>query len=84
MQFLSPGFLWALAALSIPVIIHLFSFRRYKTIYFSNVRFLKQVKEETASRNNIKHWLVLASRLLALLFLIFAFAQPFIPKRICR
>ncbi len=81
MQFLSPGFLWALAALSIPVIIHLFSFRRYKTIYFSNVRFLKQVKEETASRNNIKHWLVLASRLLALLFLIFAFAQPFIPKK---
>jgi hypothetical protein len=81
MQFLSPGFLWALAALSIPVIIHLFSFRRYKTIYFSNVRFLKQVKEETASRNNIKHWLVLAARLLALLFLIFAFAQPFIPRQ---
>jgi len=79
MQFLYPGFLLALGALAIPVIIHLFYFRRFKTIYFSNVSFLKEVKEETASRNRLKHLLVLATRLLALLFLVLAFAQPFLP-----
>ncbi len=81
MQFLHAGFLWALAAIAIPVIIHLFNFRRYKTIYFSNVAFLKDIKEETASRSKLKHLLVLASRILALAFLVFAFAQPFIPKK---
>ena len=81
MQFYYPAFLWALTALAIPVVIHLFNFRRYKTVYFSNVKFLREVKEETASRSKLKHLLVLASRLLALAFLVFAFAQPFIPKK---
>ncbi len=49
-------------------------------MYFTNVRFLKQVKEETTSRNKLKHLMVLLSRCLALAFLVFAFAQPFIPK----
>ena len=79
MQFVYPGFLWALALLAIPIIIHLFYFRRYKKVNFTNVRFLKEVKDETSSRNKLKHWLVLLSRLLALAFLILAFVQPFIP-----
>ncbi len=81
MQFVFPWFLLALSSLAIPVIVHLFNFRRYKTVYFSNVRFLRNVKEETSSRSKLKHLLVLASRLLALLFLVFAFAQPFIPNK---
>ncbi len=78
MSFIYPTFLWALAALSIPIIVHLFSFRRYKTIYFPNVLFLQEVKKESDSRTRIKHWLILASRILALSFIIFAFAQPII------
>ena len=81
MQFLHPAFLFALGALAIPVIIHLFNFRRFKTVYFSNVSFLKEIKEETSSRSRVKHLLVLAMRMLALAFLVLAFAQPFIPKR---
>ena len=76
MQFLFPTFLWALLALVIPIIIHLFYFRRFKKVYFTNVRFLKELKEETASRNKLKNLLVLLARLLALAFLVFAFAQP--------
>lgn len=79
MSFLYPSFLWALFFLAIPIIIHLFNFRRHKKVYFTNVRFLKQVQEQTAAKSNIKHYLILLSRLLALAFLIFAFAQPFIP-----
>ncbi len=81
MEFVNPLFLWALLALAIPIIIHLFNFRRFKTVYFTNVQFLREVKEETASRSRLKHWLVLLSRLLALAFLVFAFAQPFLPKQ---
>ncbi len=78
MSFLYPAFLFALAAVAIPVIIHLFNFRRYKTVYFSNTKFLKEVKEQTDSRSRLKHLLVLLCRILAITFLVFAFAQPYI------
>lgn len=81
MSFVYPWFLWALLTLSIPIIIHLFYFRRFKTVYFTNVRFLREVKEQTDSRSKIKHLLVLLSRLTALAFLVLAFAQPFIPNK---
>ncbi|MEM8523142.1 MAG: BatA domain-containing protein [Bacteroidota bacterium] len=80
MQFLYPGFLWALLALAIPIIIHLFHFRRFKKVYFTNVRFLKEVKEETSARSRLRNLLVLLMRLLALALLVFAFAQPFLPQ----
>lgn len=81
MQFLYPGFLFALATLAIPVIIHLFSFRRYKKIFFSNTRFLTDVQQEHRSRNRVRHWLLLALRMLALACLVLAFAHPFIPQK---
>lgn len=80
MNFIYPGFLFALAAIAIPIIVHLFNFRRFKRILFTNVRFLKEVKEETSSRAKLKHLLVLAARILAIILLVLAFAQPFIPN----
>lgn len=81
MSFNYPQFLWALAALAIPIIIHLFNFRRTTRIFFSNTRFLKQVKQETTQKRKLKRYLILASRLLFLLFMVLAFAQPFLPAR---
>jgi hypothetical protein len=81
MTFLYPSFLWALAALSIPVIIHLFNFRKTTRVFFSNNRFLKQVKEVTTAKRRLKHYLILGARLLFLFFLILAFAQPVIPAK---
>ncbi|HRG59229.1 MAG TPA: BatA domain-containing protein [Bacteroidia bacterium] len=81
MQFLYPSFLVALGFMAIPIIVHLFNFVKYKKIYFSNVHFLKEVKEETQSRSRLKHLLILISRLMAILFLVFSFAQPFIPAK---
>jgi len=80
MSFLFPGFLFALVAILIPVIIHLFNFRKFKTVYFSNVSFLKNIKQETKSKSQLKHLLILLSRILAVAALVFAFAQPFIPS----
>lgn len=78
MQFLFPGFLFALVAVAIPVIIHLFNFRRFKKVYFSNVTFLKEIEQQTSSARNIKHLLLLLARILVIIFLVLAFAQPFI------
>lgn len=77
MAFLYPSFLWALTALAIPVLIHLFQLRRFKRIDFPNVRFLQEVTQRTRARKKVRHWLVLAARLLALACLIIAFAQPY-------
>jgi len=81
MQFIYPAFLFALLSLVIPVLVHLFNFRRYQKVYFSNVQFLKEVKEQQSSRRNLRERLILASRLLALAFLVLAFARPYIPNQ---
>lgn len=79
MNFLYPGFLFALLSVAIPVIIHLFNFRKFKKIYFSNVQFLKEVEQQNSSREKLKNLLILFSRILAIIFLVLAFAQPYIP-----
>ncbi|MBK7682596.1 MAG: BatA domain-containing protein [Bacteroidetes bacterium] len=72
--------LWrALLAHSPYHIIHLFNFRRYKRVLFTNVRFLQELKEETTKISRLKHLLVLLTRLLAITFIVLAFAQPVIP-----
>lgn len=81
MQFLNSGLLWGLLALVVPLIIHLFNFRRTKKVYFTNVAFLKKVETETSSFRKLKQWLIMASRMLFVAALVFAFAQPFIPAK---
>ena len=76
MQFVHPEVLWALSALTLPVIVHLFSFRRHRKIQFSQTAFLKEVRQESRSKNRIRHWLILLMRLLALACIILAFAEP--------
>lgn len=81
MSFLYPSFLWALTALAIPIVIHLFNFRKTTRVLFSNTRVLKQVKQVTTAKRKLKHLLILLARLLFLAFLVGAFAQPVIPAR---
>ncbi|MFD2872131.1 BatA domain-containing protein [Mucilaginibacter ximonensis] len=81
MHFIYPVFLFALVSLAIPVLVHLFNFRRYQKIYFSNVQFLKEIQEQQSSRRNLKERLILAARLLALLFLVLAFSRPYISNQ---
>ena len=81
-RFLVPSFLFALSLIAVPVLIHLFNFRRFKKVYFTNVRFLQELKEETTRVSKLKHLLVLLARILAVIFLVLAFAQPIIPVSI--
>ena len=76
MEFVHPERLWFLLLLLIPIIIHLFHFRKRKTLYFSSLRFIQYLEKEQQSTRKLKHLLILISRLLALSALVFAFAQP--------
>ena len=78
MNFLYPGFLFSLLAVAIPILIHLFNFRQFKKVYFSNVSFLKAAKEQHSSREELKNLLILFSRILAIIFLVLAFARPYL------
>jgi Aerotolerance regulator N-terminal len=77
MEFGNPFALWGLLGLSLPVIIHLVSLQKAKKIYFSSTAFLRQLTVESSSKRKLKEWLILASRLLALLFLVLAFSMPY-------
>lgn len=78
---LYPSFLWASLLVLVPIIIHLFNFRKYKTVYFSNVSFLNNIKQQTQSKSKLRHLLILASRILFILALVIAFAQPVIIEK---
>ena len=76
MVFAAPQVFWALLLLLIPIVIHLFLFRRTKKIYFSNVAAISRIKDETKSQNRLKHLLILITRILFFLLVILAFIQP--------
>ncbi|MFY0481276.1 vWA domain-containing protein [Flavobacterium sp. PLA-1-15] len=77
MQFKHPEILYFLFLLLIPILVHLFQLRRFKKEYFTNVRFLKELSIQTRKSSKLKKWLLLATRLLILACIVFAFAQPF-------
>ena len=77
MQFKHPELLYALFLLLIPIFIHLFQLRKFQKVAFTNVAFLKKVSVETRKSSQLKKWITLILRLLALACIILAFAQPF-------
>ncbi len=79
MQFVNPLYLFGLLAIAIPILIHLFNFRRFRRVYFTNVRFLQELKQQTQKQSQLRHLLILAMRILAIAALVMAFAQPYIP-----
>ncbi len=79
MSFLYPIFLLAGIALVIPVLIHLFNLRRYKTVLFPHTRFLKNIQTRSRKQRQVRYKWLLLTRLLLLALLVLAFAQPFSP-----
>jgi hypothetical protein len=75
-SFLYPYFLWTLAFLAIPLIIHLFRFRRFRKLIFSDISFLKAALTESNRRRRLRHLLLLALRIIAIAFLVVTFAFP--------
>lgn len=82
MIFLNPLFLLGLLAAAIPLLIHLFNFRRPQRINFSSLAFLHELQKSTMQRVRIKQWLLLALRMLTIAALVLAFARPTLEGRL--
>ncbi|MEC7935854.1 MAG: BatA domain-containing protein [Candidatus Neomarinimicrobiota bacterium] len=78
MTFLSPSILWALIAVSIPLIIHLISLRQTKYEEFSSLKFIKLLEHNTIKQLKINQWLLVLLRSIAIFCLILIFSRPLI------
>jgi hypothetical protein len=75
-NFLNPLYLFALAAVAVPVLIHIFSRRRVPEVPFSTIRFLDRSDRRSMMRINLRRLLLLLLRVLAIAFVALAFARP--------
>ena len=80
MRFLTPAFLAGLAALAIPVLIHLINRERRVVVEFPSLMFLQKIPYKSVRRQKLRHLLLLALRCLALAILVAAFARPFFQR----
>ena len=78
MSFLAPLFFVGLAALAVPVLIHLIQREKKQIQHFPSLMFIRQVPYKSVQRRRIHNWLLLMVRLAALLLIVLAFARPFI------
>ena len=76
MIFVNPLVLIGLIAAGLPLLVHLFNFRRPKKLDYSSLALLQSLQRSTMQRVRIRNWLLLILRTLALCALIFVFARP--------
>lgn len=76
MTFLNPFILFALPAVALPVIIHLFTRTKVKKVRFSTLTFLKELQQQKIRSVKIRQILLLIIRTLIVLLLVLAFARP--------
>ena len=77
MAFLFPLVLLGIAALAVPVLIHLIEREHGQVVPFPSLMFLRRIPYKSMRRQRIRHWLLLLLRCAALLLLVMAFARPF-------
>ena len=76
MSFLNPIMLFGLAAVSVPIIIHLLNRRKFQKVVWAAMRFLKLSVEQNQRRMRIEDMILLALRCLLLALLALALARP--------
>lgn len=75
--FVTWAFFWAgLAAISIPVIIHILNRRRFKTVTWAAMEFLLRAMKKNRRRLRFEQWVLLATRCLLVFLLGTALARP--------
>lgn len=80
MSFLAPAFLLGLAAIAVPVIIHLIHREKRVVVEFPSLMFLQRIPYKSVRRQKIRHLLLLILRCVAFALLAAAFARPFFER----
>ena len=82
MGFLSPWFLGGLAALGLPVYIHLLKQHKSIPLPFSSLMFFEQRTQSSIKHRRLKYLLLFAMRIAMVLLLALLFANPFITRTV--
>src|SRR6185436_7964706 len=75
--FTNLAMLAGLAALALPVLIHLLLKQKKQRLRFSTLQFFLRQDEHSSQRRKLRNFLLLAVRLLLLAVLVLAFARPY-------
>lgn len=78
MLFLAPWMLAGLAAIGIPIAVHMLDRSRSEPVDWPSLRFLRIARQQSARRSRLKNLLVLLARCLLILLLILAMAMPYV------
>jgi len=76
MTFLQPWVLVGLPLVALPLIIHLINQRRFQTVPWAAMRFLLAAKALSRGYSRLRHWLIMALRMLAVAAVILAVGRP--------
>src|SRR5207237_7253920 len=77
MNFVFWPLLGGLALAGVPVVIHLLLRQKPKRLVFPALRFLQEGRRSTTRKLKLRHFLLLALRMLLIALLVFALARPF-------
>ncbi len=80
MSFLSPLFFVGLAAIAVPVLVHLIQRERKRVIEFPSLMFVRRIPYQSVRRRRIRHWFLLLMRAAAIALIVAAFTRPFFPQ----
>ncbi len=76
--FFNPWMVAGAGAIAGPIIIHILSRRKFRTVRWAAMDFLLQAQKRNRRRVQMEQWIVLALRCLAVLLLALALARPFL------
>src|SRR5688500_13785261 len=76
MQFLVTSMLVGLAAVSIPLVIHLLHRQRTTPVQWGAMQFLLESPLQLKRRKKVDHWLLMLLRMAVIALLVFALARP--------
>ncbi|HBV61550.1 MAG TPA: hypothetical protein DEF45_00865 [Rhodopirellula sp.] len=74
--FLNATLLFGLAAITVPIVLHLIARREPRKVVFPSIRFLTKRVDSNRSRLRVRRWWLLALRILAVAMLAIALARP--------
>jgi hypothetical protein len=78
MSFLAPLYVAGLAAVSLPILLHLIRQMPRGRLRFSSLMFLTESPPKITRRSRVDNWLLLLMRAAAVMLLALAFARPFL------
>jgi len=81
-EFLQPMLLWGLPAVLLPLLIHLLNRLRYRQVDWAAMAFLLAAARRSTHSARVRHWLLLACRMLIVLFIIMALSRPLVRGRL--